>query len=94
VRFWKDRIPSGSYVFISHFRSEDDPRSAQMQELLQESLGRGRWRTDDEILALFGDGLTVLPPGLVPAAEWRPTQPPHELTAWERLIGAALAVKS
>jgi hypothetical protein len=48
----------------------------------------------DEILALFGDGLTVLPPGLVPAAELRPTQPPHELTAWERLIGAALAVKS
>jgi SAM-dependent methyltransferase len=93
VRFWVDRIPSGSYVFISHFRSENDPRSAQMQELLQGSLGRGRWRTDDEILALFGDGLTVLPPGLVSAAEWRPTDPPDELTDWERLIAAALAVK-
>jgi O-methyltransferase involved in polyketide biosynthesis len=93
VRFWYDRIPSGSYVFISHFRSEDDPRSAEMQALLQGSLGRGRWRTDDEILALFGDGLTVLPPGLVPAAEWRPTEPPDDLTEWERLIAAALAVK-
>jgi hypothetical protein len=64
-----------------------------MQALLQGSLGRGRWRTDDEILALFGDGLTVLPPGLVPAAEWRPTEPPDDLTEWERLIAAALAVK-
>jgi hypothetical protein len=93
VRFWYDRIPSGSYVFISHFRSEDDPRSAEMQTLLQGSLGRGRWRTDEEILALFGDGLTVLPPGLVPAAEWRPTEPVDDLTDWERLIAAALAVK-
>jgi hypothetical protein len=93
VRFWCDRIASGSYVFISHFRSEDDPRSAEMQALLQGSLGRGRWRTDEEILALFGDGLTVLPPGLVPAAEWRPAEPLDDLTDWERLIAAALAVK-
>jgi hypothetical protein len=93
VRFWYDRVPSGSYVFISHFRSENDPRSAHMQEVLQASLGRGRWRTDDELLALFGDGLTVLPPGIVPAAEWRPATPPLELTVWERLIAAGLAVK-
>lgn len=92
VRFWYDRIPSGSYVFISHFRSENDPRSAHMQEVLQSSLGRGRWRTDEQITALFGD-LTLLPPGLVPAAEWRPTDAPHELTVWERLIAAGLSVK-
>jgi hypothetical protein len=64
-----------------------------MQQLLQGSLGRGRWRTDDEILALFGDDFDVLPPGLVPAAEWRPTEPVDDLTDWERLIAAALAVK-
>lgn len=93
VRFWYDRIPSGSYVFISHFRSENDPRSAHMQELLQGSLGRGRWRTDDQILELFGEGLTIVPPGLVPAAEWRPTAPNDDLTDWQRLIAAALAVK-
>jgi hypothetical protein len=92
VRYWYDRIPSGSYVFISHFRSENDPRSAHMQEVLQSSLGRGRWRTDEQITALFGD-LSLLPPGLVPAAEWRPTEPRHELTVWERLIAAGLAVK-
>jgi SAM-dependent methyltransferase len=93
VRFWYDRVPSGSHFFISHFRSENDPRSAEMQELLQGSLGRGRWRTDEEILALFGDGLTVLEPGLVPAVEWRPEQPVDDLSDWSRLIAAALAVK-
>ncbi|GAB3822682.1 SAM-dependent methyltransferase [Kribbella italica] len=93
VRFWAERIASGSYVFISHFRSENDPRSAEMQELLQGSLGRGRWRTDDEIRALFGAGLEVLEPGIVPAAEWRPEQPVDDLTDWERLIAAGLAVK-
>jgi S-adenosyl methyltransferase len=93
VRFWQDRVPSGSYFFISHFRSENDPRSAQMQEMLQGSLGRGRWRTDDEIRALFGDGLTVLEPGIVPSVEWRPEQPVDDLSDWSRLIAAALAVK-
>jgi len=93
VRFWYDRIPSGSYVFISHFRSENDPRSAHMQELLQGSLGRGRWRTDEQILELFGEGLTIVDPGIVPAVEWRPTSPVDDLTDWQRLIAAALAVK-
>ncbi|QNE19945.1 SAM-dependent methyltransferase [Kribbella qitaiheensis] len=93
VKFWVDRIPSGSYVFISHFRSENDARSAEMQQLLQGSLGRGRWRTDEELLALFGPELEILPPGLVPAAEWRPVGELGELTDWERLIAAALAIK-
>ena len=93
VQFWYDRVPSGSYFFISHFRSADDPRSARVQEVVQESIGRGRWRSDDEILALLPDGVTVLEPGLVPAAEWRPVEEPDELTPWERLIGAVLAVK-
>ncbi len=93
VKFWVDRIPSGSYVFISHFRSEDDPRSAEMQKLLQGSLGRGRWRTDDELIALFGPDLKILPPGLVPSAEWRPLEEPEDLTDWQRLIAAALAIK-
>ncbi|GAA1689514.1 SAM-dependent methyltransferase [Kribbella yunnanensis] len=93
VRFWRDRIVPGSHVFISHFRSENDPRSQELEQVLQASLGRGRWRTDDEILALFGEGFTVQPPGLVPAAHWRNPQPPDELGDYQRLIAAALAVK-
>ncbi|WP_433165223.1 SAM-dependent methyltransferase [Kribbella sp. CA-247076] len=94
VKFWADRIPSGSYVFISHFRSENDPRSQELEQVLQGSLGRGRWRTDEQILDLFGDGFTVLEPGLVPAAEWRNPEPVDDLTDWQRLIAAALAVKN
>lgn len=72
-----DALPSGSYVAISHFRDpgERDPegsrKAREVERIFNESLGTGRWRTDDEILS-FADGLTVLEPGLVPLAEWRP----------------------
>jgi hypothetical protein len=93
VKFWVDRIPSGSYVFISHFRSLNDPGSVEIESVLQASFGRGRWRTDDEVRALF-DGLNLLEPGIVAAAEWHPDEPlDDELTDWQRLIVAGLAVK-
>lgn len=72
-----DALPSGSYVAISHFRDpgERDPegsrKAREVERVFNESLGTGRWRTDEEILS-FADGLTVLEPGLVPLAEWRP----------------------
>jgi SAM-dependent methyltransferase len=77
VKFWHDRIAPGSHVFVSHFRSENDPRSRELEQLLQGSLGRGRWRTDEQILGLFGDGFTILEPGLVPAVEWRNARGPE-----------------
>jgi len=93
VRYWRDLIAPGSQVFISHFRSENDPRSRELEQLLQGSLGRGRWRTDEQILGLYGEGFTVLDPGIVPAAEWRNPDLPDDLTEWQRLIAAVLAVK-
>ncbi|MET8122609.1 SAM-dependent methyltransferase [Micromonospora sp. NPDC005189] len=72
-----DALPSGSYVAISHFRdpAERDPegsrKAREVERVFNESLGTGRWRTDEEILS-FADGLTLLEPGLVPLAEWRP----------------------
>ncbi|MET8360977.1 SAM-dependent methyltransferase [Micromonospora sp. NPDC005171] len=72
-----DALPSGSYVAISHFRDpgERDPegsrKAREVERIFNESLGTGRWRTDEEILS-FAEGLTVLEPGLVPLAEWRP----------------------
>jgi hypothetical protein len=94
VAYWRDRIAVGSQVFVSHFRSENDPRSQELERVLQGSLGRGRWRTDAQILALFGEGFTVLPPGIVPAAEWRNEEEPDDLTDYQRLIAAVLAVKN
>jgi S-adenosyl methyltransferase len=94
VKYWRDRILPGSPVFITHFRSQNDPRTKSIQEVMQGSLGRGSWRTEEEILDLYGDGFTILEPGLVPAAEWRNPEPPDDLTDWQQLIAAVLAVKN
>ncbi|MFY1675301.1 SAM-dependent methyltransferase [Plantactinospora sp. WMMB334] len=70
-------LPSGSYLAISHFHDpgEAHPDISQkvrgVEKIFNETLGTGRWRTHQEILAFFGD-LELLPPGLVPVAEWRP----------------------
>ncbi|MFB7122145.1 SAM-dependent methyltransferase [Kitasatospora sp. NPDC056273] len=116
VRWWVDRVPSGSLVYVSHFRSVgssggesvgDSGRSSggteerrRAERKLRESFGRGRWRTDEEILGLL-DGLDLLEPGLVPCPLWRPEPagtggvPADEgdLSVWERLISCALARK-
>ncbi|MFG2191746.1 SAM-dependent methyltransferase [Streptomyces sp. NPDC048639] len=101
VRYWRDLVPSGSYVFISHFRSGHNEETAEAEAILQQTFGRGRWRSDDEIRALFGD-MELLDPGVVPTSLWRPEEGPtvfgedggtQELTVWEQLIVAGLARK-
>ena len=101
VRYWRDQVPPGSYFFLSHFRSGDNPETGEAEGVLQQTFGRGRWRTDEEIESLL-DGLEILDPGIVPASLWRPAvadSPSHsggdqEITVWERLIAAGLARKS
>ena len=100
VRYWIDRVPSGSYFFVSHFRSGDNPETAEAEAVLQQTFGRGRWRSDEEIARLL-DGLEILDPGVVPAPLWRPATvdtpwsdgAKRELTVWEHLIAAGLARK-
>jgi hypothetical protein len=103
VRHWRDHVPSGSHFFVSHFRSGDNPETAEAERVLQQTFGRGRWRTDEEIAALL-DGLELLDPGIVPAPRWRPDPvggtpwgaggEERELTVWEHLIVAGLARKA
>ncbi|MDX3525520.1 SAM-dependent methyltransferase [Streptomyces sp. ID05-39B] len=100
VRYWRDQVPSGSYFFVSHFRSGNNPETAEAERVLQQTFGRGRWRTDQEIESLL-EGLEILAPGMVPAPRWRPevvNSPWNgggegELTVWEHLITAGLARK-
>ncbi|WP_040804822.1 SAM-dependent methyltransferase [Nocardia concava] len=102
VRFWTDQIPSGSMLYISHFRSGFNEETRLAEQKLQSTFGRGRWRTDEEILTLFGD-LQILDPGLVPCSLWRPAPTAegvsriggdhHDLSVWEQLISAALSRK-
>ncbi|WP_280457135.1 SAM-dependent methyltransferase [Nocardia carnea] len=105
VSYWCDRIPSGSQVFISHFRSGGNAETEAAEQKLQSTFGRGRWRTDEEIRGLFGD-LEILEPGIVPAVLWRPDtvdesdspmssigSAARELSVWDQLISAGLARK-
>lgn len=101
VRYWIDHVPSGSHFFITHFRTGNNPETAEAERVLQSTFGRGRWRSDDEIRALFG-GLEILEPGIVPTAVWRSDRADggrdvgadgRELTVWEQLIVAGLARK-
>ncbi|GAB2330547.1 hypothetical protein STREPTOSP366_57020 [Streptomyces variabilis] len=95
-------MATGSHFFVSHFRSGDNPETAEAERVLQRTFGRGRWRTDEEIASLL-DGLEILDPGIVPAPLWRPdttanrwsadgAQP--ELSVWQHLIVAGLARKA
>ncbi|MFD5450219.1 SAM-dependent methyltransferase [Streptomyces sp. NPDC003470] len=101
VRHWRDHVASGSHFFVSHFRSGNNPETAEAEKVLQKTFGRGRWRTDEEIESLL-DGLDILDPGVVPAPVWRPDagggarggDGERELTVWERLIVAGLARKA
>ncbi|PWI40956.1 SAM-dependent methyltransferase [Streptomyces sp. ICBB 8177] len=98
VAYWREQVVPGSYVFISHFRSGHNEETAEAERLLQETFGRGRWRTDEEIRDLF-DGFELLPPGVVQASHWRPDEEAdiprigQEASVWEQLIAAGLAVK-
>ncbi|MFE0631259.1 SAM-dependent methyltransferase [Streptomyces sp. NPDC058864] len=101
VSYWREQVPSGSYFFVSHFRSGNNPETAESERILQQTFGRGRWRTDKEIEDLL-DGLEMLEPGIVAASLWRPDpgdgvsrigDTERELTVWERLIAAGLARK-
>ena len=98
VRWWADRVASGSRFYISHFRTGENGETQVVEQKLQASLGRGRWRTDEEIIDLFGD-LELLEPGLVYCSLWRPDPAPgngsdgRELTLWEQLISCGLARK-
>ncbi|MFC4121212.1 SAM-dependent methyltransferase [Nonomuraea zeae] len=72
-----ERLPSGSYLAVSHFHNpglehpEVSKQAFAAEKIFNETLGTGRWRTREEILAYF-DGLELLEPGLVPLPEWRP----------------------
>jgi S-adenosyl methyltransferase len=77
TRYLRDALAPGSYLAISHFHNPGDahPEYARMaleaEKVFSESLGTGRFRTHDEILAFFGD-FELLEPGLVSYPMWRP----------------------
>jgi hypothetical protein len=92
IRAVRDAVPAGSCLFVSHFRTLNDPDSAALEAVMLEAFGRGVWRTSEQIGEFFGD-MRLTGPGIVPCAQWRPDADPGELTPYRRLIAAGLGLK-
>lgn len=78
VKTYRDLLPAGSYLGISHVTSEGIPaESAEMLTSIKKRYdGAGSpviWRTRDEIEALFGD-FRLIDPGLTWTPLWHPEE--------------------
>jgi len=74
VRQFRDAVPSGSYLALSHMTDEAHPEAAKglfqiSQDLHWNTPLISRSRAD---IARFFDGFTLVEPGLVAPAQWRP----------------------
>jgi hypothetical protein len=92
IHAFRDAIPAGSCVFVSHFRTIGDPESVALEEVMLEAFGRGVWRTSEQI-GEYLEGMEIMAPGIVPCALWRTGNEPGELTVYQRLIAAGLGRK-
>ncbi|MEU0938503.1 MULTISPECIES: SAM-dependent methyltransferase [unclassified Embleya] len=92
---YKSLMAPGSHLFLSHFlRRPGDERIDRLEAVMQESLGSGRFRTQDEIEHYF-HGMEMVDPGVVSTALWRPSAPiaPRDLETSHILISGGMAKK-
>jgi hypothetical protein len=71
---FRDAVPSGSYLALSHMTGEAHPEAAEGLFRMTQEL---HWNTplisrDRADIVRFFDGFTLVEPGLVPPAQWRP----------------------
>lgn len=79
-----DHLPAGSYAAISHAEKDTQPERVKDLEELYPASSPGQLRSVAEIRRFFDD-LTLMEPGVVPLADWRPhpDQPHYDPTqAW------------
>jgi SAM-dependent methyltransferase len=68
----RSRLSPGSYMLISNFLDDDEPRARELERaFLEGGLGTGRFRTWAEQQRFF-EGLELVEPGLVYANDWHP----------------------
>ena len=82
----RDRLAPGSYLVISHLAElRDNPADPQLRSEAQEHYSRSvaaiTLRRKEEVAALFA-GFTLVEPGLVTTAQWRPDGEPDYVAAW------------
>ena len=97
MRRYIDALPSGSYVAFSHALDPENEHQEMVRKIESASAGgsagRVSFRTGKQLKEML-DGVDLLEPGLVPAAEWWPSGPLLEpLTPVQQVIGAALGRK-
>jgi hypothetical protein len=68
-------LPAGSYLVASHATSDYLPPEL-VADIAGGRHGEGRLRTKTEFTRFF-DGLELVPPGVVPVAEWRADDEPQ-----------------
>jgi S-adenosyl methyltransferase len=73
MRRLQGALAPGSHVFVHHLVTDGDPATAEAEEAMRRALGRGRFRTVEEVTRLF-DGLELVPPGVVHVPDWRPDE--------------------
>lgn len=88
----RDAVPSGSYVFITHFCSGTE-LAAEVERILLQDLGSGRFRTREEIEEFFA-GWDLVSPGVTYLPLWRPDEPRRgEPTDLEKFMAGGVGRK-
>lgn len=93
VRRFLGAAAPGSYLVLSHVTTDPSPQTAaKVQSVYSGTANQAAPRPRADILAFF-DGLDLIEPDLVPAAQWRPDEPVAEDPAKGWIFGG-LARKS
>jgi SAM-dependent methyltransferase len=94
VARYRDAVPSGSFLFITHF-IDGGEETAEIERLMLSDLGSGRFRSFDEVRGFFV-GTELTEPGVVYNPLWRPDPTdvvPDPMTFAGKIIGAGLGRK-
>ena len=90
VRYFRDKIASGSYIAIAHATGTFTPeRSARTNTVYNQATSPVTLRTLEQMQEFF-EGLELVEPGIVPTPSWRP-ESSYDLFAGEPERGQAFA---
>jgi SAM-dependent methyltransferase len=73
VARYKELLPPGSYLLLTHFSNYSE-QARGLEQVLLRMLGRGQLRGREEITRFF-DGFDLVQPGIVHLPEWQPDEP-------------------
>jgi len=79
MQTYVDALVPGSYTVVAHFYDPQTPEHSEVARKMEEKfvhspMGSGKFRTRDQLLALF-PGQELVPPGLVLCDDWWPDGP-------------------